>query len=76
MEKLWTSSVIVSNGSIEFPIGKSFPTANCPLKLFRAIIANADTGSLKFLHTLFDTYLDHMLVKVEPKVLKLFLTKL
>ena len=35
------------------------------LKLFRATVANADTGSLKSLHTLFDKYLDHMLVKFE-----------
>ena len=27
--------------------------------------ADADTGSLKSLHTLFDKYLDHMLVKFE-----------
>ena len=33
------------------------------VKLFRATIANADIRSLKSLHTLFDTYLDHMLVK-------------
>ena len=36
-----------------------------PLKLFPATIANADIGSLKSLHTLFDKYLDHMLVKFE-----------
>ena len=29
-------------------------------------IADADIGSLKSRHTLFDTYLDHMLVKFEP----------
>ena len=28
-------------------------------------ISNADIGSLKSLHTLFDKYLDHMLVKFE-----------
>ena len=28
-------------------------------------IADADIGSLKSLHTLFDKYLDHMLVKFE-----------
>ena len=37
-----------------------------PLKLFRAIVANADTGSRKSLHALFDTYLDHMLAKFKP----------
>ena len=30
---------------------------------FYVTIADADIGSLKSLHTLFDTYLDHMLVK-------------
>ena len=34
-----------------------------PLKRFRATVANADTESLKSLHTLFDTYLDHILAK-------------
>ena len=37
-----------------------------PLKLFRATVANSDTGSLKSPHTLFDTYLYHMLAKFEP----------
>ena len=45
--------------------GKSIFTVNLPLKLYRATVANADTGSLKFLHTSFDTYLDYMLAKVE-----------
>ena len=58
--------VSVSNGNIKCSIGKSFFTANLPLELFGAAVANADTASLKFLHTLFDTYLDHMLVKFEP----------
>ena len=35
------------------------------LKLFPATVANAVIGSLKSLHTLFDKYLDHMLVKFE-----------
>ena len=34
-------------------------------KLFRATVANADTGSLKFFHILFDTYLEDMQVKFE-----------
>ena len=44
-------------------------------------IADADIGSLKSLHTIFDKYLDHMLVKFEQivwsKVYKIlsFLTK-
>ena len=37
-----------------------------PLKLFPATVADADIGSLKFFHTLFDTYLDHMLAKFKP----------
>ena len=35
------------------------------LLAFYVTIANADIGSLKSLHTLFDTYLDHMLVKFD-----------
>ena len=42
-----------------------FFAANLSLNLFRATVANADIGSLKFLHTLFDTYLDCMLVNFE-----------
>ena len=38
---------------------------NLPLKFFPATIANVDNGSFKSLglHTLFDTHLDHVLVK-------------
>ena len=36
------------------------------IKTFRPTIANAETGSLKSLHTLFDTYLNHIMVKFEP----------
>ena len=39
---------------------------NLQLKPFRATVANTATESLKSLHTLFDTYLDHMLPKFEP----------
>ena len=38
------------------------------LKLFRATVANANTDSLKSLHTFFDMYLDYMLSKVEPNL--------
>ena len=38
---------------------------NLILKLFRAAVANADTGSLNSLHTLFDMYLDYILAKYE-----------
>ena len=34
-------------------------------RAFYLTIADADIGSLKSLHTLFDKYLDHMLVKFE-----------
>ena len=33
--------------------------------MFYITIADADIGSLKSLHTLFDKYFDHMLVKFE-----------
>ena len=36
-----------------------------PIRYFMLHIADADIGSLKSLHTLFDKYLDHMLVKFE-----------
>ena len=64
--RLQTSKVSVSNSNIKFPIGKPIFVVNLPLKLSRATIANDDTGSLKSLHTLFDTHLDHMLAKFEP----------
>ena len=66
MKKLYTSNVSVSNGAIKCLIGKSVSPVKLPLKLFRATVANDDTGSLKSFQTLFDTYLDHMLAKFEP----------
>ena len=46
---------------------KSF-NGNFTVKIhFPIIFADADIGSLKSLHTLFDKYLDHMLVKIEQK---------
>ena len=65
MERLLTSNVRISNGNIKYPSGKSIFAVNLPLKLFPTAVANADIGSVKSLHTLFDTYLDHMLVKFE-----------
>ena len=53
----------ISDCNIKYPIGKSFFSVN--LKLFSATVANADIGSLKSFHTLFDKYLDHMLMKSE-----------
>ena len=53
--------------------GKSFnrkftPKTDFPIEVFfffYVTIADTDIGSLKSLHTLFDKYLDHMLVKFE-----------
>ena len=45
---------------IKYPIGISVFAENLPLKLFPAAVANADIGSLKSLHTLFDKYLNHI----------------
>ena len=56
MARFLTSNVKVSNGKI-----KLFFAVNLKIKLFRATVANSNTGNLKTLHTLFDTYLDHML---------------
>ena len=36
-------------------------------RAFYVTISDADIGSQKSLHTLFDKYLDHMLVKLEQK---------
>ena len=66
MEKIMTSDVIVSNGNLKGPVGKSVFAENLPLQLFHATVANAETERLKSLNTLFDTYLGHMLAKFEP----------
>ena len=63
MEKLKPFSVSICNGSTEscndkFSAKIDFPT-------FYVTITGTDIGSLKSLHTLFDRYLDHMLVKFE-----------
>ena len=55
-----TSIVSISNGNIKCPLSK------LPLKLYHATVAKADTGSLKSLCTLFDTYLDNILAQFEP----------
>ena len=65
MKRLQTSNVSINNDNIKCPIGKSIFAVNLPLKLFRATVANADTGSLKSLHTLFYMYLDYMLTKFD-----------
>ena len=64
MEKFVTSNVIISNGNIEYPIGISIFAVNLPLKP-PAAVANAEIGSLKSILTLYDKYLNHMLVKFE-----------
>ena len=69
LERHQTSNVSVSNCNIKYPIGKSIFAINLPLKLFCATNANADTGSLNSLCTLFDTYLDHMLTIFEPNLM-------
>ena len=69
-------------GNIKCQIGKSIFAVNLSLNLFRATAANAYIGSLKSLHILFNTYLDHMLVKfewncmVQNKQILTFLTKI
>ena len=63
MERLKTSNVSVSNGNLKYPIGKSIFSVNLPLKLFCATVAKyANTESRKSLRTLFDTYLDYIIV--------------
>ena len=64
-ERLLTSNVSIRNGNIKYPIGKSIFAVNLPLKLSPAAVANADSGSPKSLHTLFDKYLDLTLAKFE-----------
>ena len=61
MERLQTSYDTVSNGNIKCPIEKSIFAVNLLLKLFRATIANADTGILLSIHL--NTYLFNMLAK-------------
>ena len=57
-----------TSAMVIYPIGKSIVAVNLALKLFPATVANADIGSLKSLHTLFDKYLDHMLVNLNKIV--------
>ena len=44
-------NVSISNGNIKCQIGKPIFTVNFPLKLYRATVANADTGNLQSLRT-------------------------
>ena len=59
------SNVSVSNDDLKYAIGKSIFEVNFSLMLFHATVANANSESLKNLHT-FDTYLDYILAKLEP----------
>ena len=47
--------------------GKSFNGKSTVKRVFYVTITSADSGSLKSLHTSFDNYFDHMLVKFEQK---------
>ena len=64
MERHWNSNVSIN---INCPIGKSIFAVNLTLKLLRATVANTDIGSLKFLHTLLDTYLDYVLMQFKQR---------
>ena len=65
MERLQTFNVIISNGNIKYPIGKSIFGVNLPVELFPDTVANADIKCLKSLHTFLKECLYHMLVKFE-----------
>ena len=58
----------ISNGNVKYQIGKSIFAQNLALQLSPATVANVDIGSLKSLHTLFNKYLDHMLVNLNKIV--------
>ena len=59
------STVSISNGNIKCPIEKSIFVVNLKLKVFRAIVAYADIGSLSLsIHSL-KKCLFHMLVEFE-----------
>ena len=56
---LMSASAVVT---LNVPSENHFFEVNLPFKLFRATVANADIVTLK---TLFDKYVDHVLVKFE-----------
>ena len=46
-------NVSITNGNINYPIGKSIFAVNLPSKVFRATVTNVDIGSLSFsIHSL------------------------
>ena len=49
MERLWTFYVSISHGIIKWPAEKWIFAINLDLKLFLAIVANVNIGSLKSL---------------------------
>ena len=65
VQRFLTSCVSIRISYIKCLIENHFFRVNLPLKLFRATVANTDIGSLKSLHTLFDRYLNLMMVKFE-----------
>ena len=81
MERLWTFNVSISNSSTEkfnskFTARIDFPIGNFMLPLLMLIL------EVKSLHTLFDKYLEHMLVNLnkivwsKPYIILCFLTKM
>ena len=54
MERLWTSNVSISNGSREEFKRQIYYKKLFSDRVFYITIADADIGSLKSLHTLFD----------------------
>ena len=60
-----TSNVRISNGSRESFNGKFTAKIDFPIRYFMLLFSDADVGSLKSLHILFDKYFDHMLVEFE-----------
>ena len=67
MERLFASKVSISYGSTETFWWDIYCKNLFSDRAFYVtiIIADTDIGSLKSLHTLFDKYFDHMLVKIE-----------
>ena len=60
-----TSNVSISNGNTEEFEWQTYYKHLFSDRAFYVTIADADIGRLKSLYTLFDKYLDHMLVKFE-----------
>ena len=65
MEKLWTSYASISKCSTEEFCLQIYCKKWFSDRTFYITIADADIGSIKYLHTLFFNYLDHILVNLE-----------